>query len=118
MNSNNFNHENNKFSVWRDDDCIIIQELNHPKCVSQFIQSFRYIYENNYTHISVVFEDVKAVFPNAAVPIAAIIQHYRNRGIDIDLYDQPTILAKVNFNNPLPATANILTDEIDPLSKI
>lgn len=118
MNSNSFDQEQDRLSVWRDDDCIIIEKLNHPKCVSQFIRALFSIHENGYKNISVVFQDVKGVFPNSAVPIAAIIQHYRNLDINIDLYDQPTILTKVNFNDPLPATANILTNEIDPLSKI
>ncbi|MDZ7951372.1 STAS-like domain-containing protein [Nostoc sp. DedQUE09] len=118
MNSNNLDRRNQERSVWSEDDYIFIQNLSHPRHVSEFLRALYNVCRSGYKDIAIVLKEVKAVFPNACVPIAAIIQYYRKLDFNIEVYDQPRILEIAHFNQPLLATTNALTNEIDLLSKV
>jgi hypothetical protein len=118
MNSNNLDKRDQEQSIWSEDDYIFIQNLRHPRHVSEFLRALQNVCRSGYKDIAIVLKEVKAVFPNACVPIAAIIQYYRKSGLNIEVYDQPRILEIAHFNQPLLATIDALTNEVDPLSKV
>lgn len=109
---------NKEPSVWRDDDVISIRGFKHPRDVSDFLRAVYEAHKRGYKDIIVVVNELGAVYPNSCVPIAAIIQYYRDCGSNISIVDQPRILEIAHFDLPLRAIAEVLNNEKDPLSKV
>lgn len=89
-------------SITRQGDVINILRLDHAKAVSDFIRIIRdAINHRGYTSLTINFDNVEPIYPNAAVPIAGILQYLkRERGIDITIEHEPSIIAKSNILNP------------------
>lgn len=93
---------NRKRSVTREDNNIYIHKLNRPLCVSNFIRMM-------YDGLLRGYEDFcihwvgqgTPVYPNACVPIAGIIEYYRQKGIKfhIDIATSE-YLSGCNFVSP------------------
>ncbi|MBQ6960969.1 MAG: STAS-like domain-containing protein [Clostridia bacterium] len=102
------------------DNEIIIENLNHPKCVSDFIRGIQSCIRRGWTDI-ILRCNAEVIFPNACVPIAGIIQYYKQQNIQFTFeFDKESYLNKCSFKDPF-----VYSDEDDlesvyalPLDKI
>ncbi|MBH8566002.1 DUF4325 domain-containing protein [Nostoc sp. CENA67] len=108
----------NESKVWREDNIIFIPSLTHPRHASQFLKAIYNARKRQYESVIINMNDVGAVFPNACVPIASAIQYYRDCGFDILVEKQSYKLQTSHFNQPLPATSDVLKGQKDFLSKV
>lgn len=63
---------------------IYIRRLDRPKCVSDFIRTMYNGISNEYNDFYIHWEGT-AVYPNACVPIAGIIEYYRQKGVEFHI---------------------------------
>jgi len=107
-------------NVERKDNIIILNRLNHPKCVSDFIHSIRDCISRGYKDIR-ISSTAQTIYPNACVPISGIIQHYVDKDISFafDL-DEASYLCGSHFSQPLffPDDADLDAAYAYPLDKI
>ena len=73
-----------KVNVLRDSNTIYIYQMNHPHCVSDFIRVLHDGQQRGYEEFVIKSklefpskQTHDAVFPNACVPIAGILQYYQ-----------------------------------------
>lgn len=64
-------------TVVRESDVIIIYDLHHPRVASDFIKELKDGIQKGYDDFELEFEKVNSVFPNACVPLAGILDYYR-----------------------------------------
>ena len=71
-----------KRSVNRDDNNIYIHKLNRSLCVSDFIRMMYDGLSRGYEDFHIYWNGTgTSVYPNACVPVAGIIEYYRQKGI-------------------------------------
>ena len=90
-------------SISREGDVIDVMRLDHGKAVSDFIRIVDDAVRNRgYKALTIDFNKVDSVYPNAAVPIAGILRYYqKEQGIDFNITNERHI-TKTNMLNPLP----------------
>lgn len=92
--------------VERIQDKLIVRGLSSPIAVSQFLRCMKEGVECGYTSFCIDFRVKSAVYPNAATPIAGLLEHYtKEEGIDYE-YNCSDIVAKCNIINPLDISEN------------
>lgn len=64
------------------------------------------------------FQDASGFYPSIAVPAIAIVQHFRSKGVNVDLTNLPGIAEVMRLRNPLEASQSNLADLIEPLSRL
>lgn len=107
-------------NVETESNTIIINRLNHPKCVSDFIRCIKDCKWRGYQSINISC-NAETFYPNACVPVSGIIQHYINSGIEFVFdYDPNSYLYACHFADPISFTDE---DDLDvayayPLDKI
>lgn len=99
---------------------IYIYSLNHVRSVSEFIRSIRSGIEQGYQEFSIHWAGQSAaVFPNACVPIASAIEHFKKNGIDFYYDIDPSdYLSKCNFSAPQYYTNDEITLLTSPFDQI
>lgn len=95
-----FNPYTNRLYVDRKDNIITIYSLDHPDSVSQFISHIRDGKAKGYDNFYLNFSHVDAIFPNATAPIAGIIDHQRNNGIEFE-FNIPERASITRIHHPL-----------------
>lgn len=108
----------NEFPVWREGNVVTVREIKSPNNVSHFLKALLDARQRGYQEVILDFEKVAKVFPNACVPISAIIQYYKKNGFNILIQNQPEILKYTYFEQPLSSTSELLRKELSPLSKV
>lgn len=112
---------NSPVNVTNQDNRITIHNMNHPKCVSDFIKYIKKCRNAGIREIIINCTN-KYCFPNAAVPIAGIIQHFmKKRNISFQFeYEKNTMLEAMHFFSPYAFTDedNLSTIIGNPLDKI
>ncbi len=98
---------------------IYIYQLNHPACVSEFIRCVNICLKNEETSIEVVVK-CSAVFPNACLPIAGLIQYYKDvHGVDFRFDIRPQhYLISCGFERPFYLSAKEIKADKHPFDKI
>ena len=96
---------------------IYLRYLDHPRHVSRFISAVNRILRAAYPGVIVDATDAGRAFPNACVPITAIIQLLRDRGLQVDVRSRG-FPDRARFGQPLPATPQTLAAETDPISRV
>lgn len=86
-------------SVERDNDIIIIKRLDHAKAASDFIRAILDGIKKGYQSFCIETDGVESVFPNAAVPIAGLIDYY-SKDIEFESYDIPMNVTKCQMLAP------------------
>ena len=91
-----------KKSAIRENNFIHITDMVHPGCVSDFLRCMKDIETLGYKEVNLLCDGTR-VYPNACVPIAGIIQYYKQ---EKDLYFNISIptknyLANCNFLEPI-----------------
>ncbi len=110
---------NLKESIIREKNTILIYELHHPRCVSQFIWHMKGIDQEGYQDVTVKWLGEK-VFPNACVPISGIIQYYKTaRKMEFHFEILPdNYLYQCGFTEPIYEDKETLEKERNPFGKI
>ena len=62
--------------------------------------------------------DSSGFYPSVAVPVVAIVQHFRREGVSVDLANMPRIADTMRLRNPLEASKSNLDDLNEPLSRL
>lgn len=90
-------------SVSRDGNIIEVMRLDHAKAVSDFIRIVDdAVRRRDYKSLVLDFGSVEAFYPNAVVPVAGIIQYYRDSlGVDWVIMNERRI-KKTNMISPQP----------------
>ena len=106
---------------------ITIFKMENQFCVSDFIRAMqkaiRYTERDSVTDKSIKINCLCArehIFPDACVPIAALIQEYReiyNISIDVVVSKNP-YLEQIHFQDPLNLSVDEIKDKSNPLNKI
>jgi hypothetical protein len=97
---NNYRGSNTKVYVKRENDVVSIFSLNRAKAVSDFINAINSGIKAGYDNFLIDVSNIEGVFPNTVVPIAALIDSYRDEHIEFEYVRIPIALQLTNFNNP------------------
>lgn len=100
-------------------NAIYIYQLNHPACVSEFIRCVNICLKKGETSIEVVVK-CSAVFPNACLPIAGLIQYYKDvHGVVFRFDIRPQhYLISCGFERPFYLSAEEIKADKHPFDKI
>lgn len=99
---------------------IIIKDMTRPSCVGDFI---RIMYEGiscGYEEFNIKLEHPKiAVYPNACVPIAGLLEYHRQNGVIFNIDIAPSeYLHKCHFEKPLYLSSEEISKMDNPFDKI
>lgn len=98
---------------------ITINQIRHPICVSQFLKILNQGVRSGYKNFSIQFATSKAVYPNACVPLAGIIDFYKSQGITFDLnIPRGHYLDRCYFGNAVERISGDTSEEMQPFDKI
>jgi hypothetical protein len=64
------------------------------------------------------FEDAKGFYPSISVPAVAIIQHFRDAGVAVEIVNLPSVAEVMRIRNPLEASPGNLSGLNEPLSRV
>ena len=115
-----------KVNVLRDSNTICIYQMNHPHCVSDFIRVLHDGQQRGYEEFVIKSklefpskQTHDAVFPNACVPIAGILQYYQAQGVNFEFdFKQDEYLLNSGFTNPFYVPADEIKRMPNPFDKI
>lgn len=96
--------------VDRDHNKITVRSLQNLECAKQFLYTLRNCVDRaGYQDVEVDFEGIQGVYPNAAVPIAGMIDFFRsNRDISIEGYSKNEYLQTILTPYELPRDKDVL----------
>lgn len=94
-------------SIYRENNKIIITRMNHPVCVSDFIRCIRDGMARGYDEFFIETKKINdgctdslLVYPNACVPIAGVLDYYREKGISFRFnFSEEEYLNKCDFKD-------------------
>jgi hypothetical protein len=105
-------------NIERTNNSIIINRMDHPSCVSDFMRSLYDGISRGFTDIKIISSEVRA-FPNACVPIAGIIDYYAKNGINFTFQiSESCYLNNCGFITPYEMPANDIESLENPFDKI
>lgn len=80
---------------------IVFHHLNHHMSVSYFLRGLKKFLKKGFNNFELDFSEIdNQIFPNAVVPIAAIIKYYTSTGVEFR-GTLPPALEKMNFLTPI-----------------
>ena len=93
--------------IYRENDKIIITRMDHPVCVSDFIRCIRDGMDRGYDEFFIETKKINdgctdslLVYPNACVPIAGVLDYYREKGISFCFnFSEEGYLNKCDFKD-------------------
>lgn len=95
--------------------------MDHPTCVTSFIRCLNLAIKRKKNPINIVFNCEKdGIFPNACLPISALIQEYETlHNIKFNLHiENNTYLKRCHFQNPLELSKKEIELIRNPMDKI
>lgn len=98
------------------ENVITVQSLGHPKDVTSFIRCFLEGKAKGITSFEIDLTKTEKYFPNAAVPIATIIDALKNEGYNFTSITGQSLFD--SLNEPISATTELLEKINEPLSKV
>lgn len=107
-------------SVERDDRKIYIYKLNHPDCISDFIRTIHDGIKRGYNSFDVYWKGLGvAVYPNACLPVSAIIEFYKSKGVEFTFNINPSeYLSNCHFTAPLYLSSEEIANASNPFDKV
>ena len=113
------NYTRSKY-VGRNRNSIHIYRMDNPQAVSDFSKSIFDGINDHYNDFEIIISSqVTAIFPNACLPIAAIIDYYRTCGVKFSFStDHNSYIAKVGFCEPFSLTKDEISQISNPFDKI
>lgn len=103
------------------DSNIIINQMNHPSCVTAFIRCMNLAIKRGQRQLNVLCNcERNSIFPDACLPISALIQYYqKNHGIEFNIISPDNrYLQRCHFSSPLQPTLDNAEEYKHPLDKI
>jgi len=98
---------------------ISVKMLSHPKHVSQFYYAMHDIAtKRGYQSVYLDFSQTEPIFSNAAVPICAAIEYYKENGVSIVVEDTNEFVDITKVLSPLDADDAGINRTNEPLSKV
>src|SRR6476646_6885453 len=83
----------------------LLHQVSSRQNVLQLVTFLKSIAQRGEMAVLIDARDASGIYPNAATPIAAIIQHYRNKGFDVRILEKPdSFFAHTRIRNPLTAS--------------
>ena len=105
-------------NIERDGNVITILKCNHSKCASDFLRHLKAALSKGYKDI-VIKSIAEAIYPNACLPIAGMIQYFESQDINFTYeLNTHTYLMKCGFTNPVVKNREELQTELNPFDKI
>lgn len=105
----------------RDSD-IIINRMNHPSCVTAFIRCVNLAIKRKRKTLNIICKcERKSIFPDACLPISALIQNYKAiYGIDFNIVsNEDMYLKQCCFDSPVEPTSERIEEYYkNPFDKI
>lgn len=98
-------------TVKRTGDYIHIFRMNHPKVVSDLLREIQSGISENLTSFSVFVDKVTSAYPNVCVPMAGLLDYYREKGIkfSVEFLDENGYASNANIDSPLLVPNNSIT---------
>jgi hypothetical protein len=85
--------------------------------VDNVIRACRSALRSNSEFLTLDMSDASGFYPSAAVPVAAILEYSRSRGLRAAMTGSSAVLDKMSVRNPIEASPQNLA-EYDPLSRV
>lgn len=107
-------------AIERENNNLNIYKLNHPASISDFIRSMFKGKEKGYQQFNICWKgEESAIYPNACLPIAAIIEFYREQGNEFvfEIFTSE-YLNNCYFANPLKLDVEGIRSLYNPFDKI
>lgn len=64
------------------------------------------------------FQDAEGFYPSISVPAVAVVQHFREQGVPVELLNLPAVADVMKIRNPLEASTSNLAELPEPLSRV
>lgn len=94
-----------------------LQGLSSDAHVDTVMRACRSALEDGTDLLTLDLSDATGFYPNASVPVAAILQYSRSKGLQMTIANSPPLLEKMSIRNPIEASqANLV--ENDALSRV
>lgn len=104
------------------DSNIIINRMNHPSCVTEFIRCVNLAIKRKKTALNIICKcERKSIFPDACLPISALIQNYQTiHGVDFNIISNDDMyLKQCHFESPIESTSEKIQEYYkNPFDKI
>lgn len=112
--------QNRHCSVARDGNNLYIYKLSHPSCISSFIRAMQEGTKRGYECFNIYWKGTGvAVYPNACLPIAGIIEFYKGNGIEFAFnIDTSEYLNNCHFAEPIYINPEEIASLITPFDKV
>lgn len=91
---------------YRNLNTLYVGDLNHPSSVLDFTRHLKDIINAGFEEIILDFKNVITVYPNASVPIAGIIDYYRDHGKEFIRVDNSAVINNTRLFSPLNISDN------------
>ena len=88
-------------SVQRYQNRLSLSQLRHPKDISEFLKGVRAAVREGFSELIVDLHNVAGFFPNAVVPLAGLLEHYRFQGVSFSIEGVHDLLERTCFQEPL-----------------
>lgn len=100
---------------------ITINQMDHPSCVTAFVRCMNTAIKHGQKQLNLVCRCEKhSIFPDACLPISALIQYYQNKcGVEFNITTTDNrYLQRCHFASPLQPTLDQSEEYKQPLDKI
>ena len=95
-----------------------LHSLSAAREVNEVLRTCREELAKGNRRLVLDFADATGFYPSAAVPVAAIVQHFRSQGLAVDMVNMPEIAEVMRIRNPLEASPGNLQETTEPLSRL
>lgn len=115
----NYNR-NNKSDVYlsKKENAIYISQTNHPRIVSEFIKKLNSGIISGMDEFTINIECKSSSYPDVCVPIAGIVQFWKQRGINFTFKKMSDFISNTNIHQPLEAKKTVIDFLSSPTNKI
>lgn len=104
-------------NIERNSNRLLIHNLNHTKCVSDFLRQLKDATSRGYQEI--ILEGAPStVFPNALLPICGIMEYYKSIGYSFVNNMDTDYLQTSGFMNPFDMTVEQIQSDNNPFDRI
>ena len=87
--------------LYRNLNRIEFSNLTHPKEVSEFINAIYFGRKAGFDDFELDFSNTETAFPNASVPLAGLLEYYKNNGIGFTILETRDIVRTTRLLTPI-----------------
>ena len=104
--------------LYRNLNRIEFSNLTHPKEVSEFIKAIYFGRKAGFDDFELDFSNTETAFPNASVPLAGLLEYYKNNGIGFTILETRDIVRTTRLLTPITLSNEIDLAGINVLNKV